>query len=140
MTTKWSSYQGVPLQGPLHVADHKKKSFKFYYFNPGKCFNYLIKICNDFIEQPEALDALVVEVQLDVELVKVGDAGKDHSNPGVGLTVEVLRSANSCTCILSFVKIRRLLEAAAVDVSSSRVVVSSSRVVVRGSKVDVSSN
>jgi hypothetical protein len=51
---------------------------------------YLVKICDDFVKKPEALNALVVEVQLDVELVEVGDAGEDNAHAGVGLAVEIL--------------------------------------------------
>jgi hypothetical protein len=50
----------------------------------------LVKIGDYFVEKPETLDPLVVEVKLDVELVEVGDAGEDDAHTGVGLTVEVL--------------------------------------------------
>ena len=43
---------------------------------------------------------MVVEVELDVELVEVCDAGEDDADAGVGLAVEILRSANACTCVL----------------------------------------
>ena len=48
---------------------------------------YLVKIRDDLIEQPETLDALVVEVQLRVELVEVGDGGEDDAHALVGLAV-----------------------------------------------------
>lgn len=54
---------------------------------------HLIKIGNDLIEQPKTLHALVVPVQLHVELVVVGDGGEDHAHSLVGLVVEVLPSA-----------------------------------------------
>ena len=60
----------------------------------------LVEICNYFVQKPETLHALVVEVELDVELVEVCDAGEDDADAGVGLAVEILRSANACTCVL----------------------------------------
>ena len=61
---------------------------------------YLVEVCDDLVEEPETLDPLVVEVELDVELVEVGDAGEDDAHPGVGLAVEVLRRANAGTRVL----------------------------------------
>ena len=44
---------------------------------------------------PDALDALVVAVQLGVELVEVGDGGEDDAHPGVGLAVQFLRTESA---------------------------------------------
>lgn len=55
-----------------------------------KAFTHLIKVSDDLIEQPETLDAHVVPVQLDVEVVEVGDGGEQHSDLSVGLVVQVL--------------------------------------------------
>ena len=43
------------------------------------------------IQSPEALDALVVAVQLGVELMEVGDGGEYDAHSGVGLTVQFLK-------------------------------------------------
>ena len=43
------------------------------------------------IKSPEALNALVVAVKLGVELVEVGDAGKDDPHPRVRLAVQLLK-------------------------------------------------
>ena len=43
------------------------------------------------IQSPEALNALVVAIQLRVELMEVGDGGKDDSHSRVGLTVQFLK-------------------------------------------------
>lgn len=56
-----------------------------------KAFTHLIKVSDDLIEQPETLDAHVVPVQLNVEVVEVGDGGEQHSNLSVGLVVQVLK-------------------------------------------------
>ena len=43
------------------------------------------------IQSPEALDALVVAVQLGVKLVEVCDGGEYDAHSGVGLTVQFLK-------------------------------------------------
>ena len=43
------------------------------------------------IQSPEALYALVVAVQLGVELMEVGDGGEYDAHSGVGLTVQFLK-------------------------------------------------
>ena len=43
---------------------------------------------------PDALDALVVPVQLCVELMEVCDGGKYDTHPGVRLTVQFLKERN----------------------------------------------
>ena len=49
----------------------------------------VVKVGDDLVEQSEALDALVVAVQLGVELVKVGDAGEDDADAVVRLRVQL---------------------------------------------------
>lgn len=53
-------------------------------------FAHLIKVGDYLIEQPQTLDSHVVPVQLDVEVVEVGDGGEQHSDLSVGLVVQVL--------------------------------------------------
>lgn len=43
------------------------------------------------IQSPEALDALVVAVELSVELMEVGDGGEYDAHSGVRLTVQFLK-------------------------------------------------
>jgi len=65
-------------------------TWKLQVYDATTIFIHLIKVSDDLIEQPEALDAHVVPVQLDVEVVEVGDGGEQHSNLSVGLVVQVL--------------------------------------------------
>ena len=61
----------------------------------------LIKVGDDFIEDSQALDALVVGVQLHVELGEVGDGGEENGRPAVLLTVQLLLSnTNTATHLL----------------------------------------
>lgn len=55
--------------------------------------SYLVKVSNNLVEQPQALHALVVPVQLHVELVVVGNGGEDHADALVRLVVQVLPTA-----------------------------------------------
>ena len=50
-----------------------------------------IKVSNDLVEESDALNTLVVPVQLGVELVEVGNAGKNHPHPCVRLAVQLLK-------------------------------------------------
>ena len=50
----------------------------------------LIKISNYFIEQPKTFHTLIVQVQFHVKFVKICDGSKNHTNPGIGMTVEFL--------------------------------------------------
>jgi len=52
---------------------------------------YLVEVCDDFVEKPKTLHSLVVEVQLGVELVEVGDGSEDDAHVAVALTVQLLR-------------------------------------------------
>lgn len=53
---------------------------------------HFIKVGDDFVEHPEALHALVVGVQLHVEVREVGDGGKEHRRFAVLLAVQLLLS------------------------------------------------
>ena len=79
MSNKTSGYFGTGLNFNFRLNLSKVRDYL-----------YLVKICDDFVEKPKTLNTLVVEVQLDVELVEVGDAGEDDAHAGVGLAVEVL--------------------------------------------------
>lgn len=63
-------------------------------------FTRLIKVGNDLVEQPETLDAHVVPVQLDVEVVEVGDGGEQHSDLSIGLVVQVLQGRKGKTGLI----------------------------------------
>ncbi len=60
----------------------------------------IIEVGDDLVQEPQALDALVVEVQLHVELVEVGDGGEEDADTGVRLAVQFLRTTNSCSLLL----------------------------------------
>ena len=47
-----------------------------------------VEIGDDLVEEAETLYALIVAVQFDVELVKVGDGGKEDADPGIALMVQ----------------------------------------------------
>lgn len=50
----------------------------------------LIEIGDDLIEEAQALHAHVVSVQLDVEVVEVGNGGEEHADLRVRLIIQVL--------------------------------------------------
>lgn len=52
---------------------------------------YLIKVCDDLVEQPQTLHPHVVAIQLDVEVVEVGDGCEHDSHLGVGLVIQILQ-------------------------------------------------
>lgn len=52
---------------------------------------YLVKISDDFVKQPQALQSFLVDVRLGVELFKVWDGGEHDTNQVVGLVVEILQ-------------------------------------------------
>lgn len=52
---------------------------------------YFIKISNDFVEQPEALQSFFVDVRLGVKLFKVRDGGEHDAHQVIGLVIQVLR-------------------------------------------------
>ncbi len=54
------------------------------------CSFYLIKVGDNLIEQSQTLDALIISVQLNVKLHKVGYGGKTDAHSVVRLMVEIL--------------------------------------------------
>lgn len=54
----------------------------------------LVKVCNDFVEETQALHSLVVGLQLHVELGEVGDGGKHDARVVNGLVVVTLNAKN----------------------------------------------
>lgn len=51
---------------------------------------YLIKISNDFIEEPETLKSFFVDVRFSVELFKVWDGGEHDTHQVIGLVIQIL--------------------------------------------------
>ena len=51
---------------------------------------HLVKVCDDLVEQPQALDALVVGLQFHVELREVGDGGEHDGHALARLIVELV--------------------------------------------------
>lgn len=41
---------------------------------------YLIKVSNDFVEQPEALLASLIDISLIIEVPEIRDGGKHHTD------------------------------------------------------------
>lgn len=52
--------------------------------------SYLIKVCNNFVEEPQALHTLVIHLSLGVEVGEAWDGGKHHTHCVVGLRVQLL--------------------------------------------------
>lgn len=52
---------------------------------------YLIKVSNDFIEEPETLQSFFVDVRFGVELFKIWDGCKHDAHQVVGLVVQILQ-------------------------------------------------
>lgn len=50
----------------------------------------LVEIGDDLVEETQALHAHVVSVQLDVEVVEVGNGGEEHADLGVRLVIQIL--------------------------------------------------
>lgn len=53
---------------------------------------HLIKVSYDFVEEPQALHVLVVELLLFVIVSEPWDGSKQHPNPLIGLGVQVLEN------------------------------------------------
>lgn len=51
---------------------------------------HLVKVSNDLVQQPQTFHSHIVTIQLDVEIIKVWDWGKQDADLWVGLIVEVL--------------------------------------------------
>lgn len=56
----------------------------------GPWLSHLVKVSDDLVQEAQALHTHVVAVQLDVEVVEVGDGGKHDAHLRVGLVVQVL--------------------------------------------------
>lgn len=57
--------------------------------------SYLIKVSNNFIQEPQALGSLVVDGKFSVELVEIWDWSEDNTHPAVALVVQVLWGASA---------------------------------------------
>ncbi len=57
-------------------------------------FEQVVKVCYDLVEEAQALHALVVCVQLHVELVEVCDGREHHPHSAVAFVVKLLRKEN----------------------------------------------
>lgn len=51
---------------------------------------YLVEVGDDLVQETEALHALVVALQLDIELGEVGDGGEHHADGFALLVVQLL--------------------------------------------------
>ena len=58
---------------------------------------YLVKVAYDFVQQPEALQTLLIDVVLVVELLVVGDLGEHDGNVLVAFTVQLLPEDRTIT-------------------------------------------
>lgn len=59
--------------------------------------SHLVKVGNNFVEKPEALDSLVVHLGLGVEVGEARDGCKHHAHGVVGLGVQLLWGQTSQT-------------------------------------------
>lgn len=57
--------------------------------------SHLIKISNYLIEQPQTLQALMVDVGFRVEFLKVRDRCEEDTNAFIRLVVEILRTGGA---------------------------------------------
>ena len=53
--------------------------------------SHLVEVADDFVEESEALEALLVDVVLVVELLVVGDLGEHDGDVFVALAVQCLQ-------------------------------------------------
>lgn len=63
---------------------------------------YLIKISNDFVEEPEALQSFFVDVRFGVELFKVRDGSEHDTHQVIGLVVQILQDKKRQNADVSF--------------------------------------
>ena len=74
----------------------KKKKIKLSFWqqcvNVHLLFKNLVEVRNNLVEQPQALDPLVVGLELDVELREVGNRGEDDAATVTLLVVQLLVS------------------------------------------------
>ena len=60
--------------------------------------SHLVEVADDFVEESEALEALLVDVVLVVELLVVGDLGEHDGDVFVALTVQFLQDRYQRRC------------------------------------------
>ena len=60
-------------------------------------FSYFVEVADDLVEEPEALETLLVDVVLVVELLVVGDLGEHDGNVLVAFTVQLLPEDRTIT-------------------------------------------
>lgn len=53
--------------------------------------SYLIKVCNDLVEEAQALQAVPVFTALSVKLLELRHRGEHHAHAVIGLAVQVLK-------------------------------------------------
>ena len=73
---------------------HVGGSCRFDFFNAIKSLflQDFVKISNDLVQQPQALDTLVISFKLHVKFTKVGDGSEDDAYAGALLVVQVLKT------------------------------------------------
>ena len=59
---------------------------------------HLIKVSDDLVEETQALQPLLVDVRLCVELLEVRDGGEHHAHQVIRLVVQVLQGARAEGC------------------------------------------
>jgi len=52
--------------------------------------SHLIEVGDDLVEEPQALDSLVIHLSLGVEVCEARDGGEHHAHGVVGLRVQLL--------------------------------------------------
>ena len=79
---------------------HIRGSRWFDFFNATKCFflKDLVKICDDFIQEPKALHTFVVCFQLDIKFAKVWNWGENYADARTLFVVQILKKGN---CMIS---------------------------------------
>lgn len=68
-------------------------------------FRYLIEVSNDFVQQPETLEAFFVNIRLCVKLFKIRYGGEHHTDQVVGLMIQILthtHTRKNCELISSY--------------------------------------
>lgn len=72
---------------------HIRGSRWFNFFNATKCLflKDLVKICDDFIQEPKALHTFVVCFQLDIKFAKVWNWGENYADARTLFVVQILK-------------------------------------------------
>ena len=66
--------------------------------------SHLVKVTDDFVEESETLEALLVDVVLVVELLVVGDLGEHDGDVFVALTVQFLQDRYQRRCAAMMIR------------------------------------